>query len=242
MRAADLCWSKASGVFLFLSCFRQFHNLTVLQLLEVIFRWHRIFRVLSLTAAESWRSLHHGGGGVPIEADSLQKELWKRQKRWEWWGDARSCKLCHSMSWFVFSFGAEWGDKSRQAKNGAFRDWYSFIWGFCVVPVHFYPWIPFFYCSAIPVLISSSTLFFPGYVFLFHFLFLLHFHYVIPFWPFCFFLSSLLCGMGRILPQLHCFVVSFPTALSSCFLGEVIEDSVFVHLMYLAWWSFLLLL
>lgn len=84
------------------------------------------------------------------------------------------------------------------------------------------------------------SFFFPGYVFLFHFLFLLRFHYVIPFWPFCFFLSSFLCGMGRILPQLHCFVVPFPTALSSCFLGEIIEDSVFVHLMYLAWWSFAL--
>lgn len=80
----------------------------------------------------------------------------------------------------MFSFGAEWGDKSRQAKNGAFRESYSFVWGFCDVLVHFSPWIPCFLCSAVPVLIPSSAFFPPVYVFLLCFL------WVIPLQPFCF--------------------------------------------------------
>lgn len=35
----------------------------------------------------------------------------------------------------------------------------------------------------------------------------------LPLQPFCFFLSSLLPRMGRILPLLHCFIVSFPLPL-----------------------------
>lgn len=78
---------------------------------------------------------------------------------------------------------------------------------FQVVLVHFYSWIPCFLCSAILVLIPSSAFFF-----FFQCMFFSSTSFAAS-------LFSLLPRMGRILPLLHCFLVSFPTALSSCFLN-----------------------
>lgn len=120
---------------------------------------------LRLFAGQS--SYHHGRGGLHIEADSLGKELWKGQKRWEWWRDGRPPKLfVLTRVGLCFAFEAEWGDKSRQAKKGAFRELYTALPGVSLCCTNELPslntllsllFLSFF---PVPVPIPSSAFFF----------------------------------------------------------------------------------